>query len=182
MRFWTAYAFIALSFANKSWGASAEGGHHASLTDLIAPIFNVAVLLGVLIWKIKGPLKKYFDSKASEIENTVERANLKSKEAQHLLEDQSKKMASLDNEVKALHQQSETDVLLYEKKLAKEIEEKILKLKTDANLKIQAEKKQMMDQLNAELLDQVISKTKSTIKSNKDFQGKVSTKLLQGLQ
>jgi hypothetical protein len=38
-----------------------------------------------------------------------------------------------------------------------------------------------MDELNAELLEQVIAKTKSTIKNNKDHQSKVSTKMLQGL-
>jgi hypothetical protein len=47
--------------------------------------------------------------------------------------------------------------------------------------KIQADKKEVMDELNTELLNQVISKTKSTIKTNKDYQNKVSSKLLQGL-
>jgi F0F1-type ATP synthase membrane subunit b/b' len=180
MRFWTAYAFIALGIISKSW-ASSEGGHHGSITDLIPPFFNVAVLFGVLAWKIKGPLKKYFDSKSDEVANTLQRANLKSKEAQLMLDSQQRKNASLDAEMKKIQQQAEKDVQTFEKKMSQEIEDKTLKLKTDANLKIQADKKAMIDDLNVELLNQVIQKTKSTIKTNKDHQGKVSSKLLQGL-
>ena len=179
MRFWTAYAFIALGFATKALAAS-EGGH-GSVGDLVAPAVNVAILVGFLVWKLKGPLKAHFDSKATEISNTLERASLKSKEAQMLLEGEERKVSNLANEVKAINHQAETDVLTFEKNLSKETEDKTHKLKSDANLKVQADKKAAMDELNAELLNQVISKTKTTIKTNKDYQTKVSSKLLQGL-
>lgn len=185
MRFWTAYAVLALSIT-KAYAEGAHGGghggeHHASITSLIAPAVNVGILLGVLVWKLKGPLADYFANQSKEVANTLERANLKSKEAQIMLEGEERKMNNLQNEIKSIHSQSETDVLVYEKNLSKETEDKTHKLKADANLKIQADKKAMMDELNAELLNQVISKTKSTIKTNKDYQNKVSTKLLQGL-
>jgi F0F1-type ATP synthase membrane subunit b/b' len=178
MRFWTAYAFLALGMS-KAFAAGA--GAHGSITDLIAPAVNVGILLGVLIWKIKGPLKAHFDSKSSEVENTLERASLKSKEAQMMLENEERKAANLANEIKAINEQTQSDILAYEKALSKESEEKSHKLKADANLKIQADKKAMLDELNTELLNQVIIKTKSTIKTNKDYQNKVSSKLLQGL-
>jgi F0F1-type ATP synthase membrane subunit b/b' len=172
MRFWTAYAFLALGIS-KAYAAS--GGHGGSLLDLIAPSVNVGLLLGFLAWKLKGPLKDYFVKQSKEVGNTLERANLKSKEAKMMLEGEERKMA------KAIHQQAETDVLVFEKNISKETEDKTHKLKSDANSKIQADKKALMDNLNAELLNQVIKKTKSTIKTNKDYQNKVSTKLLQGL-
>jgi F0F1-type ATP synthase membrane subunit b/b' len=179
MRFWTAYAFLALGLT-KAYGA-AGGGHHGSVSDLIAPAINVGILLGVLIWKLKGPLKQHFISKSEEVANTLERASLKSKEAQMMLENEQRKMSNLRNEIKSIQQQAENDVLTFEKKLSKETEDKTQKLKADANAKIQADKKAIMDELNTELLGQVIAKTKSTIKTNKDYQNKVSTKLLQGL-
>ena len=179
MRFWTAYAILALSLT-KAYASS--GGHgHASITDLIAPAINVGILIGVLVWKLKGPLASYFSSKATEISNTLERASLKSKEAKMMLEGEERKMSNLTNEIKTIHTQADNDVAYFEKKLAKDTEDKIQKLKTDANSKIQADKKAQMDELNAELLNQVISKTKTTIKTNKEYQDKVSSKLLQGL-
>ena len=181
MRFWTAYAFLALGITKAYAAGGAHGGGHGSVTDLLAPAVNVGILLGVLVWKLKGPLKEHFVSKSTEIANTLERASLKSKEAQMMLEAEERKVANLPNEIKAINQQSETDVVVFEKNLSKETEDKTHKLKTDATMKIQADKKALMDELNAELLNQVIAKTKSTIKTNKDYQNQVSTKLLQGL-
>lgn len=181
MRFWTAYAFLALGIATKAWSSS-EGGHHASITDLIAPAFNVIVLFGVLIFATKDKLKSYFVSYSESISNTLQRADMKAKEAHLMLENQKRRMAALESDVSSIHSQSEAEVVSFEKKMAKETEEKIAKFKVDANSKILADKKQMVDALNAELLEQVIKKTKSTIKENKDYQGKVSTKMLQGLQ
>jgi F0F1-type ATP synthase membrane subunit b/b' len=179
MRFWTAYAFLTLGFT-KAYAASGAAGH-GSMSDLLAPAVNLGILLGVLIWKLKGPLHNHFASKSSDIANTLERANLKSKEAKIMLENEEQKKANLSNEIKSINQQAENDVISFEKKISQETEEKTHKLKSDANMKIQADKKAMMDDLNAELLNQVIAKTKTTIKTNKDYQNKVSTKLLQGL-
>ena len=180
MRFWTAYAVFALSIT-KVYAAGGGEGHHASVTDLLAPAVNVGILLGVLAWKLKNPLHNFFVTKSEEVANTLERASLKSKEAQMMLEGESRKMTNLQKEVKNIHQQSDNDVLNFEKNLSKDTEDKTHKLKADANLKIQADKKALMDELNAELLNQVIKQTKNTIKTNKDYQNKVSTKLLQGL-
>ena len=179
MRFWTAYAVVALSLASKAWGAG--NGHHGSVTDLIAPFVNVAILVGFLVWKLKTPMKNHFDAKATEVANTLERASLKSKEAQILLENEERKLSNLTKEITAITQQADNDVLSFEKNLSKEIEDKSHKLKTDADSKIRADKKALLDELNNELINQVISKTKTTIKTNKDYQSKVSNKLLQGL-
>ncbi len=182
MRFATALAVIVLSGTNAFAAGSGNGeAHHVSVTDLVAPAVNVIILLGVLVWKLKGPLHTYFAGKAEEVANTLERASLKAKEAQMMIEGESRKLANLQNEMKTIHQQAEADVVLYEKNLSKETDDKTQKLKTDANSKIQADKKALMDELNNELLNQVISKTKSTIKTNKEYQSKVSSKLLQGL-
>lgn len=182
MRFWTAYAFLALGVATKAYSSSNGGGHHGHISDLIAPAVNVAILVGFLVWKLKAPLRKHFQDMASSVSNSIERASLKSQEAKIMLETEEKKIANLTNEVKGIHSQAEADVAHYERTLSKETEDKTHKLKTDATMKIQAEKKAMVDSLNAELLDQVVNKAKSTIKGNKDYQNKVSSKLLGGLQ
>jgi F-type H+-transporting ATPase subunit b len=184
MRFWTAYAFIALGLATKTWASSEGhgGGHHASITDLIAPAINVGILFAALIYLTKDKLRNYFITKSEEIANTIERADIKSKEAQVMLETQKSKMAGVEAEIKNIHTQAETEVANFESNLSKETSDKLAKLSHDSEAKINADKKLMLDELNAELLQQVISKTKNTIKSNKDYQSKVSSKMLQGLK
>lgn len=179
MRFIAKYALLLVPALAH---ASGNGGHHGSAGDLIAPAVNVALLVGFLVWKLKKPLNDMFTKKAEEITNTLERASLKAKEAQMMLENEQRKITNLSSEMKTLADQSDADVKTFEKNVARETEEKIQKMKTDATSKIAADKKAIMDELNAELLNQVISKTKSTIKTNKDFQNKASNKLLQGLK
>jgi len=181
MRFWTAYLFIALGLAAKAH-ASGPSGHHGSVTDLIAPAVNVLILVGFLVWKLKTPLHEMFVKQSDNIKNTLERASLKSQEAQMMLENETRKQSNLASELKSISQQTENDVVTFEKNLSKEVEDKTHKLKTDANAKIQAEKKSMVDDLNTQLLDQVIREAKATIKGNKDYQTKASEKLLQRLQ
>ncbi len=181
MRFWTAYAILALGFMTKAMAEGHGGEHHGSVSDLIAPAVNVALLVGFLVWKLKGPIAAHFAKMADQVSNTLERASLKSKEAKIMLENEQRKIAGLSNEIKSINSQSENDVTNFEKKLSAEVEDKSHKLKIDANSKIMADKKAMVDALNAELLDQVVKKTKATIKGNNDYQNKVSTKLLQGL-
>lgn len=177
MRLLATYALLASTAAL----AAGDGGH-GSAADLVAPAVNVALLAGFLVWKLKKPLSDMFTKKSEDITNTLERASLKSKEAQMMLENEQRKISNLSAEMKNLTDQSEADVKAFEKNLAKETEDKIHKLKTDATSKIAADKKAIMDELNAELLNQVISKTKTTIKTNKDYQSKASSKLLQGMK
>ncbi len=177
MRLIATYALL----LSASAFAAGDGGH-GSAADLIAPAVNVALLAGFLVWKLKKPLSDSFTKKSEEITNTLERASLKSKEAQMMLENEQRKITNLSSEMKNLNDQSEADVKTFEQKLAKETEDKIQKMKVDATSKIAADKKAIMDELNAELLNQVIAKTKTTIKTNKDYQSKASNKLLQGLK
>jgi F0F1-type ATP synthase membrane subunit b/b' len=181
MRSWIAYSFLALSFNSLALAAGQADGGHGSPKDLIAPAVNVFILFAVLIWKLKKPLSQHFDTKSQEVAHTLERANLKSQEAQMMLEMEANKLAHLEQDLKKIQQQAEADILVFEKNVSREVEEKTHKLKIDANSKIQADKKSIMDELNIQLLDQVLNKTKSTIKTNKDYQTKVTTKLLQGL-
>jgi len=182
MQVWTAYLALALTFVSKAMASGdAHGAHHASITDLLAPAVNVAIILAFMVWKLKKPLSEMFTKKAEEVVSTIERASIKSKEAQVRLEAQQKKMNNIEKEISDIDAQNENDLKAFEKSLAHEVEEKTRKLKTDANLKIEANKKAMLEELNSEILDKVISQTKSTITTNKDFQNKASNKLLQGL-
>lgn len=180
MQFWTAYMILGLGWVESAF--SAGNGGHGSPSDLIAPLVNVVLLGGFLIWKLKKPLSDYFTKQAGEVSNTLERASLKSKEAEVMLAAQEKKMANLDNEVRDVHRMTENDLKNYEKLVARETEEKSSKLKADANGKIEAEKRAISQELHMALLDEVIAKTKGTIKGNKEYQNKASSRLVGELR
>lgn len=177
MLIYTAYFFCAIAALSGEALAAGNGGH-GSVTDLIAPLVNVLLLGGFLVWKLKKPLSDYFTKQADEISNTLERASLKSKEAEVMLQAQVKKMANVDSEAKEIVKQAQSDVKTFEKSYTREMEEKAGKLKIDATAKIEAERKLLINQLNSQLLDQVIAKAKTSIKSNKAQQSQISNKML----
>jgi F0F1-type ATP synthase membrane subunit b/b' len=176
------WILLAVMIINSQNVFSAGGNGHGSVSDLIAPSVNVFILLSVLVWKLKKPMFDMFIKKSEEISNTLERASLKSKEAEMMYENEIRKQNNLSSEIKQIQNQTAIDIQNFEKKFSKEIEDKTHKLKSDATIKINAEKKQMISELNNILLDQVISKAKLTIRNNKEFQDKTSTKLLKGIQ
>ncbi|MCE3013852.1 MAG: ATP synthase F0 subunit B [Proteobacteria bacterium] len=177
MLIYTAYFFCAIAALSAEAFAAGNGGH-GSVSDLLAPLVNVLLLGGFLAWKLKKPLSDYFTKQADEISNTLERASLKSKEAEVMLQAQMKKMANVDSEAKEIVKQAQVDVKTFEKNYTREMEEKAGKMKIDATAKIEAERKLLINQLNGQLLDQVIAKAKSSIKSNKAHQSQISGKML----
>jgi F0F1-type ATP synthase membrane subunit b/b' len=181
MNSFLSFTVLFVLISGQALAAGQADGGHGSPKDLIAPAVNLFILFSVLIWKLKKPLSIHFTAKSDEVSSTLERASLKSQEAQMMLEMEERKKKNLDGEIKRIWSQVESDIASYEKTTTREVEEKIHKLKIDANSKILADKKDMLDKLNQELLDQVLSKAKYTIKTNKDYQTKVSGKLLQGL-
>lgn len=172
------FALLTLGLVGNAFAA---GDGHGSPADLIAPAINVALLGGFLVWKLKGPLSTYFTNLSQSVTETIERASIKSKEAAQMLESEIKKQENLSTEISNIKNQALSDANSFEKRLEIETENKILKLKSDANLKINAEKKAAIDNLNNELLEQVIKEAKTTIKTNTDYQSKASSKLIQGL-
>jgi F-type H+-transporting ATPase subunit b len=172
-----AYLILGLS-AIATEAIASSGGHKGHLADLIAPLVNVAFLASFLIWKLKKPMSEHFKKMSEEIENTLERASLKSKEAEVMLQAQKKKMANVDFETKEIIRHAESEIKNYEKAYAREIEEKSFKLKTDATAKIEAERKSLITALNATLLDEVITKAKKTIKGSKELQNQASAKII----
>lgn len=171
-------ALFVFGFAGNAFAA---GDGHGSPVDLIAPAVNVALLGSFLAWKLKGPLSGYFTSLSKNVTDSIERASIKSQEAKMMLENEMRKQNNLENELAGIKKQALSDSESFAKKLEIETENKIQKLKSDATLKINAEKKATIDALNNELLEQVIKEAKTTIKTNKDYQNKASSKLIQGL-
>ena len=173
---------FALSILASSSLVLASGGEgHGSPADLISSFVNLGLLLAFLIWKLKGPASLHFSKKATDISDMVESANVKAKEAEMLMAEQQKKMANVDNEILAIQNSTKSELEKFEKNYARETAERIDKLKVEAVNKIEAEKKLFISELNTEFLDQVISQTKMTVKSDKSLNTKVTDALIKEL-
>lgn len=162
--------------------AMAAGDGHGHASDLIPSFVNLGLLLTFLGWKLKQPAKEYFEKKSNNISEVLERASVKSKEAGMMLQMQQKKIEGMDREISKIFEDAKASVSSFKETYSNEVDERIKKLKEDATQKIEAEKKQMMDQVNSLLLDEVILKTKSIIKNDNNINSNVTKNILQDLK
>lgn len=149
---------------------------------LVWPLFNVVLLGSALFWKLKGPIKGFFKDKSEGIAEIMERANVKAKEAEMMMQMQRQKLEGMETEISKIHSEVDSEINSFKNTYVKDVEERVEKLKADAALKIEAEKNQLTNQLNAMLLDEVIEKAKVTIKTNKDLNQQATSKVLEGLR
>jgi len=160
--------------------ASGSAGH-GSPSDLIAPAVNIAILVGFLVWKLKGPFSTHFVNKANSVSEVMERASVKAKEAEMMMAMQKKKMDGSDAEVSKIASDVDNDVAAYKSAYEKEVAERIAKLKVDAASKVEAEMQSLTNELNTLLLDKVISDAKNMIKEDKNLNNEVTEKIIAGL-
>lgn len=165
---------IASGYAN----AAGKG----TMLDLIPAFINLFILVGILFFILRKPVSNYYTQKSDNIKNVLERASVKAKEAEMMMEAQKKKIDGVASEIDKIHQESEASVASFKTVYIKEVDERIAKLKEDAALKIEAEKKEQVNKLNNSFLDEVIAKAKSMIKSDPSLANQATDKVLEGLK
>lgn len=156
---------IALTVILSTVSFAAGDGGHGSVTDLLYPLINFIFFIGILVWAVKPGMQRTFNTANQEVQEVMERANKKSQESALLLAEQEGKLENLDSEVEKLFASIDERVSVFEKAYEQETEEKISKLESDANNKIETERKQQIDKISGELLNQVIAQAKDKIKS-----------------
>ena len=82
---------LILLFLITATHAMAAGGPQPTtwsefFPTLVWPAFNVALLGSLLFWKLKTPVKDFFKSKSESIAEIMERANVKAKEAEMMMQ------------------------------------------------------------------------------------------------
>lgn len=175
------YQILFFILLNNVYAAGNNTGH-GHMTDLIPPAINFVVLVSFLVFKLKKPLSNMFTKKAELISETLERANVKSKEANMMLEAQQKKIGNLENEIKVIENQTKTDISNFKAQSKEETVIKAQKIKQDAIAKIEAEKKSLFQNLNMKLIDTIIAKTKADIKGNVKTKLNVNKKISQEIK
>lgn len=164
-----------------SSNAIAAGSGHGSPSDLIPAAINVTILLVAIIFGLRKKLSALFTAQSTEISELLERASAKAKEAEMLMELNKKKIEGAEAELNKKKVEMKNELTSFEKTYSLSIEERVKKMKEDAGSKIDAEKLELMSELNRTLIDQVISKTKAKIKTDKSLSDSAVERLVKGL-
>jgi F-type H+-transporting ATPase subunit b len=160
---------------------AAGGAAAGHLSDLIVPAINFTIVFGFIFWKAKGPISRMFDENSVKVKELVELAQKRDKEAQIKLDMYQKKMSGVQSEIDGIIKAAESDAQLFETEYVKEVEANMEKMIKDSEHKLESEKNNMIKMLNASLLDEVISKAKNKLSSDKSLNSKTTTNILSKL-
>lgn len=168
-----------ISVTTAAFAAPGQGGGH--ITDLIPKIVNFGLVFGFMLWKIKKPVSDMFTKNSRDIASLFQVAQKKDQEAQAKLATYEQKLAKVNEEKARIVDSAKAEALSYEKKVVEETAATLEKMKRDTAAKVQAEQNALSAKLGADLIEEVIAKTKSTVKSSKDNQDKATKNLMAEL-
>lgn len=174
---------LTLSSILVSGAVYAAGGEHGGghILDLLPKVVNFGLVFGFMLWKIKKPVSDMFTKNSKDIASLFQVAQQKDKEAQAKLETYEQKLARVNDEKNRIVEAAKEEASAFEKKTAAETAATLEKMKNDHAAKVQAEQNALTAKLGADLIEEVIAKTKSTVKSSKDNQDKATKNLMAEL-
>jgi F-type H+-transporting ATPase subunit b len=94
--------------------AHEEEGHHGELKFLGLPMWiwkllNMLLFLGALIWALKGPVAGAFNARSEAIRAAAAEARERRVKADQMANDIQKRLADIENEVKAIHERAQAE-------------------------------------------------------------------------
>jgi F0F1-type ATP synthase membrane subunit b/b' len=165
-----------------SFAYAEEAAHHeASVWDLKYPFVNFIIFLAILSKVIK-PLREKFNKEAMDIKSLMDSASRNSQDAQEKLISFQSKIKSLDSELIKITTDYESDAVQFAKAQSEETQTVIVRMKRDLENKLDGERKELIDLLNHDVVNIVVTKTQTTIKSNSDLKVKATQKIVSELR
>lgn len=162
--------------------ALAAPGEQGPITDLLFPVINFSIIFTLIFVLLRKPIKSAFEKNADDVTALYKHAEEKDKEAQLRLAQFELKMKSLDTETQKLLAQAKNDAEKISSTVESETLQQLSKMTDEAKMKAEYEKNMMIKDLNESLLDQVLLKTKTAIKSDKSLQSKATNNLAGRVQ
>lgn len=174
--------FLILMASISTTAFAEEAVHHEpSVFDLKYPLVNFIILLAILSKVIK-PLREKFNKSADDIKSLMDSASRNNQDAQERLNNFQAKIKNLDSELVKINSDYESDATRFAKSQSEETQSTIVRMTRDLENKLDGERKELIDELNQDLINKVVFSTQATIKSNKEFQAKATQKIISELR
>lgn len=175
------YFSFLLTLSSAAFAEEAAAHHEASIFDLKYPLVNFIILLAILS-KVVKPLREKFNKHSDDIKSLMDSAARNNKDAEEKLSKFQAKIKNLDSELVKITTDYQSDVAQFTKNQSEETQTTISRMKRDLENKLEGEKKELIDELNHELINKVVSSTQATIKNNKDYTVKATQKIISELR
>ncbi|MCF8024303.1 MAG: F0F1 ATP synthase subunit B [Desulfobacteraceae bacterium] len=149
-------------FAASGGGHGEEGGGWA-VTDTYR-VINFVVLVGILIYFLRTPVKQFFSDRVRVIREQLEDLESQKQEAEKKLEEYNERLAALSQESENIIEQYRRQGENLRDKIMKEAESAAKKLEDQARKNIEHEFAQAKLKLETEVFDKAVEKAEQKLK------------------
>jgi F-type H+-transporting ATPase subunit b len=133
--------------------AAAASGGAGSLTDLVWPAINLALLLGVLVYFARKPIRAFFGDRSARIRDDLDAASraLAAAEARHA--EWQRKVADLDSELAAIRRTASERADAERRHIVADAQRSAERIRDDARVAIDQELRRARANLRDEAAD-----------------------------
>ena len=141
-----------------------EGGFGINLDFLEANIFNLAILLGIVIYYATKTLGKTLGDRRSKIAEAIQEAEARQKQTAKTLADEQQKLAQAQAEAVRIRNTSEERAKLVKAEIAAQAEQDVARLRETAAKDLGAEQDRVMGELQRRIAALAVEKAEADIK------------------
>lgn len=158
----------------------AFAGEHqeSSIKELAWPAFNFIILFSLIFWKAKKPIHDIFTEKSRKVQELFRFAENKHKEAKNRHDQLVEKLKNVEQESEQIMHEARIEAEHMEKRVHDEIQERMQRMWDDSHHLVETERRQLETELNQEIVETIIKKTKEKIVNDKELQKKTTKNIL----
>lgn len=157
---------------------------HASIADLISPTFNFIVLVGLLFYFLRKPVKDMVAGRQAAIKVQVEEAQLQRTEAQRRYKEFSEKLSMFEQEAKQTLEKARVDGETLKAKIIQDAQIAATRIIKDAEATAQSNIQEYKDQLRKETVEKAVELAERMIREgiSRDDQKRIVTEYVGKVQ
>lgn len=158
---------VCLGLHDVVWGA--EGGGHEggqNWRDFAYRTMNFAIMVGLLVYLLKKPIKDFFVSRRESIRKTLAELEQKKLEAEKQCAEYKAKLAALDKETEKIVAEYIEEGEIEKRKIIAEAEKQAEYVKQQAKIAIQQEMKSARESLQEEVAELSAATAEDILKKN----------------
>lgn len=164
----------AIDIITLAAGGSSEAGHGFNWLFVGEHFVNLVLLLAILIYFLKHPIKQFLIERRRTIGNKIDEAREKIEEARNKFEEYNKKLENIENEISSLKdyikQQGENE----RAEIIKRAQETSEILKREARETIELETRKAQNKIQAEAVSKSLEIAKNIIRQSLERSGDIN--------
>lgn len=134
------------------------------MSTLIAPFINVLILVGLLVYFLREPVRTFVSQRYETVRDTVKKVRDMLRQAQEQYDEFSAKLKAIDAEVAALHEETRQEALAVQTRISGEAQRMSQVILSDARIASENVYSDLKTSLRVKLATRILERVEELVK------------------